>query len=44
MAAVAIEVANVLKENGYKVMSRTTTFRPGASFVEAMHEGNQELP
>ena len=39
VAAVAIEVADVLKENGYKVNVEDYDFRPGASFVEAMHEG-----
>ena len=34
-----IEVADVLKENGYKVNVEDYDFRPGASFVEAMHEG-----
>ena len=43
VAAVAIEVADVLKENGYKVNVEDYDFRPGASFVEAMHEGDQEL-
>ena len=38
VAAVAIEVANVLKEK-YKVNVEDYDFRPGASFVEAMHEG-----
>jgi hypothetical protein len=39
VADVAIEVADVLKENGYKVNVEDYDFRPGASFVEAMHEG-----
>ena len=39
VAAIAIEVADVLKENGYKVNVEDYDFRPGASFVEAMHEG-----
>ena len=39
VAAVAIEVAGVLKENGYKVNVEDYDFRPGVSFVEAMHEG-----
>ena len=39
VATVAIEVADVLKENGYKVNVEDYDFRPGASFVEAMHEG-----
>ena len=38
VAAVAIEVADVLKEK-YKVNVEDYDFRPGASFVEAMHEG-----
>src|SRR6476659_7671876 len=39
VADVAIEVADVLKENGYTVNVEDYDFRPGASFVEAMHEG-----
>src|SRR3954468_19826231 len=39
VAAVAIEVADVLEENGYKVNVEDYDFRPGASFVAAMHEG-----
>ena len=32
------EVTDVLKEKGYKVNVEDYDFRPGASFVEAMHE------
>ena len=43
VAAIAVEVADVLKEKGYKVNVEDYDFRLGASFVEAMHEGDQEL-
>ena len=39
VAAVAQEVTNVLTETGYRVNVQDYDFRPGASFVEAMHEG-----
>ena len=39
VAAVAIEVADVLNENGYKVNVEDYDFRYGASFVKAMNEG-----
>ena len=39
VAAVATEVTDVLKDNGYRVIVEDYDFRPGASFVEAMHEG-----
>jgi hypothetical protein len=39
VAAIAREVADVLKVKGYKVNVEDYDFRPGASFVEAMHEG-----
>ena len=35
------EVADVLKEKGYKVLVEDYDFRPGASFVEAMHEASR---
>ncbi len=38
VAAVAIEVADVLKEKGYKVRVEDYDFRLGASFIEEMHE------
>src|SRR5712672_2448103 len=39
VAAIACEVTDVLTETGYKVNVEGYDFRPGASFVEAMHEG-----
>jgi tetratricopeptide (TPR) repeat protein len=39
MAAVAREVADILTEKDYSVNVEDYDFRPGASFVEAMHEG-----
>jgi TIR domain/NB-ARC domain/Tetratricopeptide repeat len=38
VAAIAQEVTDVLKEKGYKVRVQDYDFRPGASFVEEMHE------
>ena len=38
VAAIAREVADVLKEKGYKVHVEDYDFPLGASFVEAMHE------
>ena len=39
VAAIAREVTDVLTDAGYKVNVEDYDFRPGASFVEAMHEG-----
>jgi tetratricopeptide (TPR) repeat protein len=39
VATVAREVTDVLTEKGYTVNVEDYDFRPGASFVEAMHEG-----
>ena len=39
VATIAREVTDVLTEKGYKVNVEDYDFRPGASFVEAMHEG-----
>src|SRR5215471_8467186 len=39
LAAIAREVNDVLSEAGYSVIVEDYDFRPGASFVEAMHEG-----
>ena len=38
VAAIAREVTDVLNEKGYKVRVQDYDFRPGASFVEEMHE------
>jgi tetratricopeptide (TPR) repeat protein len=38
VTATAQEVTDVLKEKGYKVRVQDYDFRPGASFVEEMHE------
>jgi hypothetical protein len=38
VAAIAREVTDVLKEKGYKVRVQDYDFRPGASFIEKMHE------
>ena len=43
VAAIAQEVADVLTEKGYKVLVEDYDIPLGASFVEAMHEGDQEL-
>src|SRR5262245_41242736 len=39
VAAIAREVTDVLTDRGYRVNVEDYDFRPGASFVEAMHEG-----
>src|SRR5262245_43624769 len=39
VAAMAQEVADVLTERGYRVNVEDYDLRPGASFVEAMHQG-----
>ena len=46
VAAVAIEVADVLKENGYKVNVEDYDFRYGASLVDSgvLHNSRPDFP